>query len=85
MQRKCRVCLDYRKLNTISVGKSYPLNYITEILDSLGKTKYYSTLASDNHAIEMEKSSISKTAFSTSSGKCQMRMVAYAIWFKKRT
>jgi hypothetical protein len=78
---KFRVCVDYRKLNKISIGESYPLNDITEILDSLGKAKYYSTLdlASGYHAIEMEESSIQKTVFSTSSGKWEWLRMPFGL------
>lgn len=50
-----RVCVDFRKLNHVSVGDAFPLPNITEILDQLGKSKYYSTLdlAQGYHQVPM--------------------------------
>lgn len=41
---KYRVCVDFRKLNQVTVGDAFPLPNITDILDQLGKSKYYTTL-----------------------------------------
>jgi len=41
---KLRVVVDFRKLNNITVGDSFPLPNITEILDQLGSAKYFTTL-----------------------------------------
>jgi hypothetical protein len=48
----------YRKLNEKTVGNAYPLPDITEILDQLGQTKYFSCLdlAMGYHQIEMDPS-----------------------------
>ena len=42
--RKKRFCKDYRKLNVITKKDSYPLLYIDELLDSLARATYFSTL-----------------------------------------
>lgn len=39
-----RYCIDYRKLNAVTVKDSYPLPRIDESLDALGQAKYFSTL-----------------------------------------
>ena len=39
-----RYCIDYRKLNDVTIKDSYPLPRIDESLDSLSHTKYFSTL-----------------------------------------
>jgi hypothetical protein len=36
-KRKWRVCIDFRRLNQVSVGDSYPLPKIQDILDKIGK------------------------------------------------
>jgi hypothetical protein len=41
---KWRVVIDFRKLNEWTVGDAYPLPNITDILDQLGKAKYFSTI-----------------------------------------
>lgn len=40
-KQKWRLVIDYRKLNEISIGDSYPLPKISEILDQLGHSKYF--------------------------------------------
>jgi len=39
-----RFCVDYRKLNSVTKKDVYPLPRIDDILDKLGKMKYYSSL-----------------------------------------
>lgn len=43
-EKKYRVVVDFRKLNDVTVGDAYPLPQISEILDNLGHTRYFSTL-----------------------------------------
>lgn len=56
-KQKWRLVIDYRKLNEISIGDSYPLPNISELLDQLGHSKYFTTLdlASGFHQIKIEK------------------------------
>jgi hypothetical protein len=62
VQQKFRLVIDYRKLNEKTVGNAYPLPDITEILEQLGQAKY---LGMAYHHIDMDRSDIDKTAFST--------------------
>ena len=39
-----RLCVDYRRLNAITVKDSYPLPRIDEILASLGRARYFASL-----------------------------------------
>ena len=41
---KCKMVLDFRKLNKKTISDSYPLPNINDILDSLGSEKYFSVL-----------------------------------------
>jgi hypothetical protein len=43
-KKKWRIVVDFRKLNEVTVGDSFPLPVISEILDTLGKSKYFSTI-----------------------------------------
>lgn len=42
--KKYRVVVDFRKLNSITVGDAFPMPNVTEILDQLGKAKYFTCL-----------------------------------------
>lgn len=41
---KLRVVIDFRKLNDLTIGDSFPLPNITDILDQLGNAKYFTML-----------------------------------------
>ena len=43
-KKKCRIVVDFRKLNDVTVGDSFPIPDISEILGALGKSKYFSTI-----------------------------------------
>lgn len=68
--KKWRVVVDFRKVNEITIGDSYPLPNITDILDQLGHSQYFSTLdlASGYHQIPMDPMDRHKTAFTTPYG-----------------
>ena len=77
--QKWRIVIDYRKLNEVTVKDRYPLPNITDLLDQLGKCKYFSTidLCSGFHQIQVEEQDIFKTAFSVDNGKyeyCRLPM-----------
>jgi hypothetical protein len=80
-KQKWRVVIDYRKLNDITVGDAYPLPNITEILDQLGHSKYFTTLdlASGFHQIPMLKEDAVKTAFSTPQGHYEYTRMPFGL------
>jgi len=41
---KFRLCVDYRKLNEITIRDQYPLPRIDELLDEFKNAKYFSTI-----------------------------------------
>ncbi|KAL4089039.1 hypothetical protein QTP88_024117 [Uroleucon formosanum] len=61
--KKNRVVVDFRKLNSITVGDAFPMPNITEILDQLGKAKYFTCLdmASGYHQIKLHPDDREKT------------------------
>ena len=68
--QKWRIVIDYRKLNEKTIKDRYPLPNITDLLDQLGKCKYFSTidLCSGFHQIQVKEEDISKTAFTVENG-----------------
>ena len=65
-----RFCIDYRKLNAITVKDTYPLPRIDEILLTLGQSQYYTSLdlMSGYWQVGVKKEDRPKTAFITFGG-----------------
>lgn len=78
---KWRLVIDYRKLNDITVGDSYPLPNITDILDKLGHSVYFTTLdlASGFHQLEVDPKDMPKTAFSTPYGHYEFKRMPFGL------
>ena len=64
---KTRMCIDYRKLNAITVNDHQPIPRIDDILDKLSNKRYFSKLdiSSGYWHVRMAPEDIPKTAFST--------------------
>src|ERR1700755_2647256 len=62
-----RLCIDYRELNKITKGDSFPIPNLVDMLFSLQGMKFFSTidLVKGYYQVEMEEESIEKTAFTT--------------------
>ena len=60
-----RLCVDYRKLNSVTVRDQYPLPQIQDIFDQIGGSTVFSTLdlKAGYWQLPMEEESIPKTAF----------------------
>lgn len=80
-KQKWRVVIDYRKLNDVTIGDSYPLPNITDILDKLGHSVYFTTLdlASGFHQIELDPKDIPKTAFNTPYGHYEFLRMPFGL------
>lgn len=80
-KRKVRVVIDYRKLNDKTVNDKFPIPQIEEILDSLGKSAYFTTLdlKSGFHQIEMDPKHQEKTAFSTALGHFEFLRMPFGL------
>lgn len=80
-KKKWRVVIDYRKLNDVTIGDSFPLPNITEILDQLGKSKYFTTLDlyAGFHQIEVKPEDRPKTAFSTPLGLFEFNRMPFGL------
>ncbi|KAK3102810.1 hypothetical protein FSP39_014067 [Pinctada imbricata] len=72
-----RICIDYRRLNAVTVKDAYPLPRIDEFLDQLAGNAWFSTLDlfTGYWQVEVEENDRPKTAFTTRKGLfqfCQM-------------
>lgn len=73
------IVIYYRKFNDISVGKTYPIPQITEILDQLDHSKYISTLdlTFGFHHILISQDDTDQVAFSVPSGQFQFNRMPF--------
>ena len=76
-----RFCVDYRKLNSVTVGHAHPLPRVDDILDSLGNSHYFSTLdlKSAYWQISVEEKDRHKTAFVTQRGLFEFNRMPFGL------
>jgi hypothetical protein len=79
--KKYRVVVDFRKLNSITVGDAFPMPNVTEILDQLGKAKCFTCLdmASGYHQIPLHPEDRQKTGFSTDQGHFEFQRMCFGL------
>ena len=78
---KWRMVLDFRKLNEKTIGNSYPLPNINDILHSLGSARYFSLfdLATGFHHTKMDPTDSYKTAFFTPHGHYEFDRMPFGL------
>ncbi|GFV24337.1 retrovirus-related Pol polyprotein from transposon 412 [Trichonephila clavipes] len=79
-----RLCIDYRKLNEITVADTYPLPRMDDLLHQAKLTPFMSTLdlRAGYHQVKVHVEDQDKTAF-----VCPLALTVFtnAIWFAQRT
>lgn len=80
-QKKYRLCVDFRSLNRRLIPDKFPLPRIDEVLDSLGRARYFSTL--DLHSgfwqVPLDEKSKPMTSFSTAEGSFQFKVLPFGL------
>ena len=73
--------IDYRKINEDTDQDAYPLPAIDDILNQLGRAKFFSAfhLSAGFHQIQMKESDKKYTAFSTSQGHFQYNRMPFGL------
>ena len=74
-------CVDYGVLNSVTKSDVFPLPRINDLLDQLGKSKYYITLylVSGYWQIRVHANSQEKTAFATHQGLFEFRVMPFGV------
>ena len=79
---RIRFCVDYRKLNQLTLKDNYPLPRIDDALDSIGEGCRYFTkldLAMGYHHVPIAPEDRAKTAFSTRRGLFQFKVMPFGL------
>ncbi|KAK0425660.1 hypothetical protein QR680_009307 [Steinernema hermaphroditum] len=76
-----RMCVDYRKLNAVTVKDAYPTPHIYNLLSSFHNRRVFTTfdLHSGYWQIRMEADSIEKTAFSSPCGLYEFTVMPFGL------
>lgn len=79
--KEWRLVVDFRKLNKVVINDKFPLTRLEDILDQLGRAKYFSTLDLSNsfHQIELNETSRHLTAFSSDQGHYQFKRLPFGL------
>jgi hypothetical protein len=76
-----RFCVDYRKLNDMTVKNRFPMSLVEEILDELASTHFFTSLelTAEYHQIRMGETDEFKTTFKTHQGHYQFRVMPFGL------
>lgn len=75
------MCVDFRKLNDVTIKDRFPLPRIDDHIDCLGRNKYFSSLdmATGFHQIPLDQESVPLTGFVTPEGHYQYLKMPYGL------
>ncbi|GKD33340.1 putative reverse transcriptase domain-containing protein [Tanacetum coccineum] len=76
-----RMCIDYRKLNRLTVKNRYPLSRIDELFNQLQGSRVYSNidLRSSYHLLRVQEEDIPKTTFRTRYGHYEFQVMPFGL------
>ena len=75
------MCIDYRKLNAVTIPDAHPIPPISQTIDALAEAKYFCALdlSAGYMNVQMDESSRDKTAFVTRSGLYEYTRMSFGL------
>ena len=79
--RSIRLCVDYRKLNTVTVKDAFPIPRVDDAIDHMSEAQYFSTLdlASGYWQVELTNAARAKAAFVTPFGLYEWKVMPFGL------
>jgi hypothetical protein len=76
-----RLCVDYRKLNEVTIKNKYPLPKIEDLFDQLNGANVFSKidLCTGYHQLKVRECDIPKTAFTTRYGLFEYTVMSFGL------
>ena len=76
-----RFCVDYRRLNALTLRDRYPIPRMNECVDLLGNAKVFTTLNANSEfwQVPMAEEDIKKTAFTTHDGLYELGRMPFGL------
>ena len=76
-----RLCVDYRKLNAVTVRDAFPIPRIDDAIDNMGDAQYFTTLdlASGYWQVELTNAARAKSAFVTPFGLFEWKVMPFGL------
>lgn len=80
-EKKYRMVVDYRKLNSVTIPDRYPIPEINKVLAQMQNQKFFTVLdlKSGFHQIPLLQKDIPKTAFSVNNGKYEFTRLPFGL------
>ncbi|GJY07210.1 putative reverse transcriptase domain-containing protein [Tanacetum coccineum] len=77
----CRMCIDYRELNKLTVKNRYPLLRIDNLFDQLQGSQFFSKIdiRSGYHQLRVHEDGIPKTVFRTRYGHFEFTVMPFGL------
>ena len=76
-----RLCVDYRKLNDVTIKNKYPLPKIENMFDQMNGARIFSKidLCTGYHQLKVREEDIPKTAFTTRYGLFEYTVMSFGL------